>query len=96
MNPYQSPWELPILGEISRAEVSTFVTTALARSSLAGTSGWRRSAGAKAAEWGGNETIIHLGKFHHDLTATSLESWLVNVSKGNHSQIALIQVSEIL
>jgi hypothetical protein len=61
MNPYKSPWELPILGEI-RAEVSTFVTTALARSSLAGTSGWRRSAkgqGAKA-EWGGNEQIIHI------------------------------------
>ena len=31
---------------------------------------------------------------YNDLTATSLESWLI--SKGNHTQMALIQISEIL
>ena len=36
---------------------------------------------------------INLGKFDHDLTATSLE---IMVNKGNHPQMALIQVSEIL
>ena len=35
----------------------------------------------------------HLGKFHHELTATSLE---IMVSKGNHPQMALIHVSELL
>jgi len=34
-----------------------------------------------------------MGKFDHDLTATSLE---IMVNKGNHPQMALIQVSEIL
>ena len=37
--------------------------------------------------------IIYLGKFHHDLTATSLE---IMVSIGNDPQMALIQVSELL
>ena len=36
---------------------------------------------------------IYMGKFDHDLTATSLE---IMVNKGNHPQMALIQVSEIL
>ena len=35
----------------------------------------------------------HLGKFHHELTTSSLE---IIGSKGNHPQKALIQVSEIL
>ena len=37
---------------------------------------------------------IYLGKFHHDLTATSLTG--IMVTKGNHPQMALIQVSVIL
>ena len=38
--------------------------------------------------------IIYLGKFHHDLTATEpWEPWFI---RGNHPQMALIQVSEIL
>ena len=40
-----------------------------------------------------NPSYMWLGKFHHDLTATSLE---IMVSKGNHPHMALIQVSEIL
>ena len=36
---------------------------------------------------------IHIWVNYNDLTATSLE---IMVSKGNHPQIALIQVSEIL
>ena len=36
--------------------------------------------------------MIYLGKFHHDLTATSLE---IMVNKGHHPQMGLIQVSEI-
>ena len=36
---------------------------------------------------------INLGKLCCDLTATSLE---IIVSKGNHPQMALIQVGEIL
>ena len=39
-------------------------------------------------------TNNHLGKFHHDLT--SRPSPGIMVSKGNHSQMALIQVSEIV
>ena len=35
----------------------------------------------------------YLAKFDHDLTATSLESWFL---AGNHPQMALLQVSEIL
>ena len=36
---------------------------------------------------------IILGKFNHDLTTTSLE---IMVSKGNHPQMASIQISELL
>ena len=35
---------------------------------------------------------MDLSKFDHELTATSLE---IIVSKGNHPQMALIQLSEI-
>ena len=35
---------------------------------------------------------IYLGKFYHDLTATSLE---IMVNEGNHPHMALNQVSEI-
>ena len=38
------------------------------------------------------EHIIYMGNYN-DLTATSLE---IMVNKGNHPQMALIQVSEIL
>ena len=37
---------------------------------------------------------IYLGKFHHDLT--SRPSPGIMVSKGNHPQMGLIQISEIL
>ena len=37
---------------------------------------------------------MNLGKIHHDLTLRSSPGIMVN--KGNHPQMALIQVSEIL
>ena len=37
---------------------------------------------------------IYMGKFHHDLTV--LPNPGIMASKGNHPQMALIQVSEIL
>ena len=37
---------------------------------------------------------MYLGKFHHDRTLFSLTG--IMVSKGNHPQIALFQVSELI
>ena len=37
--------------------------------------------------------IIILGQFHQDLTTT--EPWKSLVKKGNHPQMALIQLSEL-
>ena len=47
-------------------------------------------------KWNNNGIIyiyIYLGKFDHELTTSSLE---IIVSKGNHPQMALIQISELL
>ena len=41
----------------------------------------------------GPEEATRTGGFNGDLTTTSLE---IMVSKGNHPQIALIQISELL
>jgi len=39
-------------------------------------------------------SMIYLGKFHHDLTSRPNPGIMVN--KGNHPQMALIQVCELL
>ena len=41
-----------------------------------------------------NGKIMYLGKFHHDLTVLPNPGIMGN--KGNHPQLALFQVSEIL
>ena len=48
---------------------------------------------AGLVRWTERGGTMILGKFHHELTTSSLE---IIVSKGNHPQMALIQVSELL
>ena len=62
------------------------------RSRAAGVGKERKQRRGEGLEMGGWREM-YLGKFDHDLTATSLE---IMVNKGNHPQMALIQVSEIL
>ena len=50
--------------------------------------------GISTGKWLDLQVSNDLGKFHHDLT--SRPSPGIMVSKGNHSQMALIQVSELL